>query len=146
LATLIGLLEGNDCRSLPANGRRSVIAASFRYLLPDGRPACQAGWGGLRDAPGGAPPRMKNVPWGKRREEWILRIAYLEDDTAQADLVQHWLAEAGHTCMHCTNGREFMVLMRRETFDLLLLDWEVPDMSGRQVLDELRAAGNAVPV
>ncbi len=75
-----------------------------------------------------------------------MRIAYLEDDTAQADLVQHWLAEAGHTCMHCTNGREFMVLMRRETFDLLLLDWEVPDMSGRQVLDELRAAGNAVPV
>ncbi|MBA3979124.1 MAG: DNA-binding response regulator [Alcanivorax sp.] len=75
-----------------------------------------------------------------------MRIAYLEDDTAQADLVQHMLAEAGHSCMHCTNGREFMVQMRRETFDLLLLDWEVPDMSGREVLSELRASGNAVPV
>ena len=75
-----------------------------------------------------------------------MRIAYLEDDTAQADMVKHMLAEAGHSCMHCTNGREFMVLMRRETFDLLLLDWEVPDMSGRDVLNELRGNGNPVPV
>lgn len=83
---------------------------------------------------------------GRIKRSGILRIAYLEDDAAQAEMVRHWLAEAGHTCMHCTNGREFMVLMRRETFDLLLLDWEVPDMSGRAVLDELRAAGNPVPV
>ncbi|MEY1660799.1 response regulator transcription factor [Isoalcanivorax beigongshangi] len=75
-----------------------------------------------------------------------MRIAYLEDDQAQAELIQHWLTEAGHTCNHCASGREFMVLMRRETFDLLLLDWEVPDFSGLSVLEELRQSGNAVPV
>lgn len=48
--------------------------------------------------------------------------------------------------MHSASGREFMVMMHRDTFDLLLLDWEVPDMSGREVLAELRANGNAVPV
>ncbi|HBS15308.1 MAG TPA: DNA-binding response regulator, partial [Alcanivorax sp.] len=26
-----------------------------------------------------------------------MRIAYLEDDHAQAELVTHWLREAGHT-------------------------------------------------
>ena len=75
-----------------------------------------------------------------------MRIAYLEDDTTQAELIRDWLSEAGHNCMHCSSGREFMVMMRRETFDLLLLDWEVPDMSGREVLSEIRANGNAVPV
>ena len=75
-----------------------------------------------------------------------MRIAYLEDDAAQAELVRHWLDEAGHSCMHQGNGRDFMSLLRRETFDLLVLDWEVPDMSGFAVLEELRASGNKVPV
>lgn len=75
-----------------------------------------------------------------------MRIAYLEDDAAQAELVRHWLDEAGHSCQHQGNGRDFMSLLRRETFDLLVLDWEVPDMSGFAVLEELRASGNKVPV
>lgn len=75
-----------------------------------------------------------------------MRIAYLEDDPAQAELVRHWLTDAGHSCSHCSNGRELMTLLRRETFDLLLLDWEVPDMSGVSVLEEVRGAGNRVPV
>lgn len=75
-----------------------------------------------------------------------MRIAYLEDDAAQAELVKHWLTDAGHSCVHSGNGRDFMSLLRRETFDLLVLDWEVPDMSGFAVLEELRAAGNKVPV
>lgn len=75
-----------------------------------------------------------------------MRIAYLEDDAAQAELVRHWLVEAGHSCTHYDSGREFMTLLRRETFDLLVLDWEVPDMTGFAVLEELRASGNKVPV
>jgi DNA-binding response OmpR family regulator len=75
-----------------------------------------------------------------------VRIAYLEDDPAQAELVRHWLTDAGHSCSHCSNGRELMTLLRRESFDLLLLDWEVPDMSGVSVLEEVRGAGNRVPV
>ena len=75
-----------------------------------------------------------------------MRIAYLEDDHAQAELVTHWLREAGHTCMHLSSGREFMSLLRRDTFDLLVLDWEVPDMSGYAVLGEVRASGNKTPV
>ena len=39
-----------------------------------------------------------------------------------------------------------MSLLRRETFDLLVLDWEVPDMTGFAILEELRASGNRVPV
>jgi two-component system, OmpR family, response regulator RegX3 len=75
-----------------------------------------------------------------------VRIAYLEDDAAQAELVRHWLTDAGHSCSHCGSGRDLMTLLRRESFDLLLLDWEVPDMSGVSVLEEVRGSGNRVPV
>ena len=75
-----------------------------------------------------------------------MRIAYLEDDMAQAELVTHWLQEAGHNCIHLANGRDFMSLLRRDTFDILVLDWEVPDMNGYAVLEEVRASGNQTPV
>ncbi|MGB1220958.1 MAG: response regulator transcription factor [Alcanivoracaceae bacterium] len=75
-----------------------------------------------------------------------MRIAYLEDDADQSGLVREWLEEAGHSCTHCDSGRDFMGLLRRDTFDLLVLDWEVPGMSGIAVLEELRASGNRVPV
>jgi DNA-binding response OmpR family regulator len=79
---------------------------------------------------------------------WSLtvRIAYLEDDMAQAELVTHWLKEAGHNCIHMASGRDFMSLLRRDTFDILVLDWEVPDMNGYAVLEEVRASGNRTPV
>ena len=75
-----------------------------------------------------------------------MRIAYLEDDMAQAELITHWLKEAGHNCIHMASGREFMSLLRRDTFDILVLDWEVPDMNGYAVLEEVRASGNRTPV
>ena len=75
-----------------------------------------------------------------------MRIAYLEDDMAQAELVTHWLKEAGHNCIHMASGREFMSLLRRDTSDILVLDWEVPDMNGYAVLEEVRASGNRTPV
>ena len=75
-----------------------------------------------------------------------MRIAYLEDDLAQAEVVRGWLEEAGHSCVHCARGRDFAALLRRDSFDVLLLDWEVPDMSGMAVLEGLREAGNRVPV
>lgn len=75
-----------------------------------------------------------------------MRIAYLEDDQAQAELVTHWLTEAGHSCTHRANGKEFMAMLRHDSFDLMVLDWEVPDMSGYAVLQEVRASGNRTPV
>ena len=67
-----------------------------------------------------------------------MRIAILEDDASQADLVRVWLAGAGHTCHTFQRGREFMRTMARDTFDLLVLDWELPDVNGDAVLGWVR--------
>jgi len=68
-----------------------------------------------------------------------MRIAVLEDDPSQADLIRLWLTGAGHTCHIFARGREFMRAMSRDSFDLLMFDWELPDVSGDAVLTWVRA-------
>ena len=68
-----------------------------------------------------------------------MRIAVLDDDPAQTDFVSQTLTAAGHTCYAFKEGKALKKRLQRETFDLLVLDWNVPDMSGEEVLKWVRA-------
>jgi DNA-binding response OmpR family regulator len=48
------------------------------------------------------------------------------------------LSAAGHACHAFSKGGELVKQLRRQTFDLLVLDWNVPDMAGDQVLHWVR--------
>ncbi|MGI9262047.1 MAG: response regulator transcription factor [Woeseiaceae bacterium] len=75
------------------------------------------------------------------REESLgetLRIAMLEDDPDQAELVALWLENAGHTVSCHAAGNDFLRAVRRDSFDAYVLDWLVPDLSGIDVLRKLR--------
>lgn len=67
-----------------------------------------------------------------------LRVALLEDDALQADLVKLWLEGAGHVCHVFHLGKDLIRCAPRESFDLFLLDWTLPDMDGTEVLGWLR--------
>ncbi|HET6523566.1 response regulator transcription factor [Sphingopyxis sp.] len=67
-----------------------------------------------------------------------MRIAILEDDLAQAGYVKKFLLEAGHGCDHFADGQDLIRALRRETFDLLVLDWNVPGASGLDVLQWMK--------
>jgi len=69
---------------------------------------------------------------------WIVRVALLEDDRDQARLIQTWLEEEGHSCMLFNSGKEFIRNLKNESFDVLILDWLVPDMDGLEVLHWIR--------
>ncbi len=68
-----------------------------------------------------------------------MRIAILEDDSIQSDLLSLWLQEAGHQCKAFTHGKDFLREVGRESYDFFLLDWMIPDQSGTEVLTWLRA-------
>lgn len=74
----------------------------------------------------------------------IMRIAILDDDPAQlAHLVSIFQAPllpgaASPSCETFTRGTSLRHALRRETFDLLLLDWNVPDLDGVDLLRWLR--------
>jgi len=63
-----------------------------------------------------------------------MRIAVLDDDRSQTDLVSQVLNAAGHICHPFQSGKEMVNQLRRESFDMLIIDWQVPDLSGAEVL------------
>jgi DNA-binding response OmpR family regulator len=67
-----------------------------------------------------------------------VRIAILEDDPPQLELLRRWLTEANHESHGFATGNSFQKALRRETFDLLIIDWNLPDTSGPEVLAWVR--------
>lgn len=77
-----------------------------------------------------------------------MNIASLEDDPTQAQLIQQTIEAAGHACTVFLLGGELLAaLQKSQSFDLLLIDWEIPDVSGLDVLRWVRSnLGYTVPV
>lgn len=76
-----------------------------------------------------------------------MNIGYLEDDIEQANMVRQWLLDAGHQCEHFERGAEFIQQVRLANYDLLVMDWELPDISGIETLQTIRASVNQnIPV
>jgi len=75
-----------------------------------------------------------------------LRIALLEDDTDQAQLVTLWLTDAGHQVTHFAAGDALLAELRHGRFDLAVLDWLVPGLSGIEVLKRMRSQQLDLPV
>src|SRR4051812_37419674 len=63
-----------------------------------------------------------------------MRIAVLDDDKSQTDQVCQVLTSAGHVCHAFLTSKDMLSQLRRESFDLLIIDWQVPDLSGADVL------------
>jgi DNA-binding response OmpR family regulator len=66
------------------------------------------------------------------------RIAVLEDEPEHADRVRSLLQAAGHDVQVFARARPLLERLRADHFDLILLDWEVPDISGFEVLRSIR--------
>jgi DNA-binding response OmpR family regulator len=82
-----------------------------------------------------------------------MRIAVLEDDPTQREhlahtLVRHLvLGDEKVSCHEFHTGEALRRALRRETFDLLVLDWNLPDLDGIELLRWLRGFANStVPV
>lgn len=76
-----------------------------------------------------------------------MRIAILEDDPDQSELVRAWLTDAGHKVSCNADAAGFMRTVRRDSYDMYVLDWVLPDLSGIQVLKKLRRdIGDFTPV
>ena len=76
-----------------------------------------------------------------------MRIGYLEDDPSQAELVTSWLKADGHDVLHADGGEKFIKALRDNPVDLFILDWQLPDMEGPDVLVRIRESlGLKAPV
>jgi two-component system, OmpR family, response regulator len=75
-----------------------------------------------------------------------MRILIAEDDQVLADGLLRALRAAGYAVDHVGNGSEADAALAAQTFDLLILDLGLPRLHGFEVLRNLRARGNSMPV
>jgi DNA-binding response OmpR family regulator len=74
-----------------------------------------------------------------------MRILVVEDEARLARLISRVLGEEGYAVETEANGRQALVRALSEEFDLLIVDWMLPEMSGVQLVKRLRAAEVGTP-
>ncbi|HEY9719726.1 MAG TPA: response regulator transcription factor [Trichormus sp.] len=76
----------------------------------------------------------------------MAKILLAEDDTQLAALVEDWLKSEHHVVDHVETGTDAVDLLNASRFDLLILDWNIPGVSGVEVCNEYRNQGGTSPV
>ena len=75
-----------------------------------------------------------------------MRILLVEDDRLLGDGIRVGLSQEGYTVDWVTDGVSASAAVEVETFDLMVLDLNLPRRSGMQVLKTLRDRGSTMPV
>jgi len=68
-----------------------------------------------------------------------MHIAIVDDDPDIAALMMLWLEEEGHTCTHYSSGQGFIKAVKNKNFDIVLLDWIMPEFDGEQTLSWIKS-------
>lgn len=76
-----------------------------------------------------------------------MRIAVLDADMAEANQLCKLLSAVGYTSVAISQSGKFLNRLAKETFDLVLLAWNLPDISAINLLSRIRQGPrSAVPV
>ena len=63
-----------------------------------------------------------------------MKIAILDDDPVQLEFVSEVVQDAGYRATLFSRGQALISALRKDTFDMLIVDWNLPDRSGLEVL------------
>jgi DNA-binding response OmpR family regulator len=74
-----------------------------------------------------------------------MNILILEDDTLFAESLEDFLSEAGFMVTLCADGELALEKSYENSYDLLLLDVNVPKINGFEVLQDIRSQNNDTP-
>ena len=74
------------------------------------------------------------------------RLLVVDDDPELLRILMEELSEAEYICTGCDNGQDALLRLRQEEFDLVVLDWTMPDFTGIDISKRLRSTGNYTPI
>jgi two-component system OmpR family response regulator len=74
------------------------------------------------------------------------KVLVIDDEPGVRDLISEALSLSEITAVQAADGLEALSFLRRERFDLLILDINMPKLDGLDLLEKLRTEGMSVPV
>ncbi len=75
-----------------------------------------------------------------------MRILLIEDEPGIIRMIERGLSAHGHQVLSAETGEDGLLLAATEDVDLVLLDIGLPDLSGHDVLNEIRRRHSDLPV
>jgi CheY-like chemotaxis protein len=82
-----------------------------------------------------SPPRESVSPAASRR---MLRVLLAEDNVVNQKLGVRLLEKRGHAVVVVANGKEALAALAQESFDLVLMDVQMPEMDGMEATVQIR--------
>lgn len=76
----------------------------------------------------------------------MAKILLVEDSREMASTIITWLNAEHYDVVHVVDGVEGLDLLKFESYDVAILDWELPGMSGVDICKEYRLGGGTIPV
>jgi two-component system response regulator TctD len=76
----------------------------------------------------------------------VMKLLMVEDDFDLSGVLSRSLLQRGYEVLCCADGREALALLRKRTYDVVVLDLPLPHLVGLEVLRRLRDDGNRTPV
>jgi two-component system OmpR family response regulator len=74
------------------------------------------------------------------------RLLFIEDEADVAGPIKRGLEEEGYRVDWTKNGEEGLTEALAGSYDVLIVDWRLPGMDGRTLVERLRSEGNPTPV
>jgi DNA-binding response OmpR family regulator len=78
--------------------------------------------------------------------EAVAKILVVEDDLGLARMVSDWLKFEHHLVETANTGRDGLDKLRAYEYDIVVLDWELPEMTGIEILKDYRSHGGQAPI
>ncbi|MBG6061707.1 DNA-binding response OmpR family regulator [Flavobacterium sp. CG_9.1] len=75
-----------------------------------------------------------------------MHILIVEDEAGIVQFIQQGLEEEGYTITSASDGLLGFQLTQKENFDLILLDWMLPKMTGLELCKAIRLKNNSTPI
>ncbi len=75
-----------------------------------------------------------------------MRVLVAEDDDALRSVLERGLRENGYVVDAVADGEKAMSFLQTYEYDVAVLDWRMPKLTGLDVIGQLRRSGSHVPI